>query len=104
MAKSNIRSIRLSDEILEVIEAQAGENFTAKYEALITRCMFELPAAEKKLEQINQQIYEKRQQLGRLSQKADAFAAALRNMERDLQSLGRTIAKAQEHEPPTFTL
>ena len=29
---------------------------------------------------------------------------ALRNIERDLQSLGRTIAKAQEHEPASFKL
>lgn len=100
--KTNIRSIRITDEILEVIEAQAGENFTQKYEALIRRCIFELPATERRLEQLNQEIYEKRQQLGRLSQKAEAFAAALQNAERDLQSMSRAIAKAQEHEPPNW--
>ena len=48
--KNNIRSIRFSDEIIEMIESQAGETFTAKFEALVTRCMWELPKKEKELE------------------------------------------------------
>ena len=96
--KNNIRSIRISDDILELIEAQAGENFTQKYEALITRCFYELPAVERNLKFLNQQIDQKRQQLSRLYQKTDALSAALRNMERDMQSLGRTISKAIEIE------
>ncbi len=98
MAKNNIRSIRISDDILELIEAQAGENFTQKYEALITRCFYELPAVERRLERINQEILQKLKLLNGLSRKADAYAAALRNMERDMQSLSRTITKATEFE------
>ena len=41
--KNNIRSIRFSDEMIEAIESQTGETFTAKFEALVTRCMWELP-------------------------------------------------------------
>lgn len=93
--KNNIRSIRISDDILELIEAQAGENFTQKYEALITRCFYELPAVERRLEQ---QIKMKRTQLTQISNQANAFAAAFRNMERDMQSLNRTIGKAMEIE------
>ena len=44
--KSNIRSMRFSDEIIQMIESQAGETFTAKFEALVTRCMWELPQKE----------------------------------------------------------
>ena len=54
--KNNIRSIRFSDEMIEMIESQAGESFTAKFEALVTRCMWELPAKEKELEFIKKQI------------------------------------------------
>lgn len=97
--KNNIRSIRVSDDILELIEAQAGENFTQKYEALITRCFYEIPAVERRLEHINQEILQKLKLLNDLARKADAYAAALRNMERDMQSLNRTIGKAMEIEP-----
>jgi len=96
--KNNIRSIRISDDILELIEAQAGENFTQKYEALITRCFYELPAVERRLEQLEQQIQMKRTQLTQISNQANAFAAAFRNMELNMQSLNRTISKAMEIE------
>ena len=57
-AKTNIRSIRLSDELMDVIEAQVGETFTEKYERLISRCVFEMPAKEKELEDLNRRIQE----------------------------------------------
>ena len=61
--KNNIRTIRLSDELLEMIESQAGENFTAKFEALVTRCMWELPKKEQELEFIQEQISQERKNL-----------------------------------------
>ena len=57
-AKTNIRSIRLSDELMEVIEAQVGETFTEKYEGLIRRCIFEMPAKEKELEEQERKLRE----------------------------------------------
>ncbi len=57
-AKTNIRSIRLSDELMEVIEAQVGETFTEKYEGLIRRCIFEMPAKEKELEELERKLRE----------------------------------------------
>ena len=47
--KSNIRSIRISDKMAELIDQQAGANFTEKWENLVTRCIWELPEQEKKL-------------------------------------------------------
>lgn len=55
-AKTNIRSIRLSDELMEVIEAQVGETFTEKYEGLIRRCVFEEPETVKRLEELNGEL------------------------------------------------
>ena len=43
------KTVRLSAEVIAMIEAQAGENFTAKFEALVTRCMWELPKKEQEL-------------------------------------------------------
>ena len=54
--KNNIRSIRFSDEMTELIDQQIGGTFTAKLENLVTKCVWELPAKEKELERIREQI------------------------------------------------
>lgn len=54
--KNNIRSIRISDDIAALIEQQAGNNFTEKWENLVTRCIWELPHKEQELAAIQQQI------------------------------------------------
>ena len=54
--KNNIRSIRFSDEIAELIERQQGSNFNQKFENLITRCVWELPAKKDELEQLPEQL------------------------------------------------
>lgn len=59
--KNNIRSIRFSDELAELIDRQVGDTFTAKFENLITRCVWELPAKEAELARIEEQIREKRE-------------------------------------------
>ena len=41
--KNNIRSIRFSDELAELIDRQVGNTFTEKFENLVTRCVWELP-------------------------------------------------------------
>ena len=41
--KNDIRSIRFSDELAELIDRQQGDTFTQKFENLVTRCVWELP-------------------------------------------------------------
>lgn len=65
-SKSNIRSMRFSDDILAMIESQAGETFTAKFENLVTRCMWELPQREEELKQIQERIDQERASLQRI--------------------------------------
>ncbi len=67
--KSNIRSMRFSDEIIKMIESQAGETFTAKFEALVQRCMWELPSKEQELKRIKEEIQSKRKQLETMTRK-----------------------------------
>ena len=50
--KPNIRSIRFSDELAELIDRQAGNTFTEKFENLVTRCVWELPQKEAELKNI----------------------------------------------------
>lgn len=50
--KPNIRSIRFSDEMAELIDRQVGSSFTEKFENLVSRCVWELPEREKQLAKI----------------------------------------------------
>ena len=78
----NIRSIRFSDELAELIEQQVGQTFTEKFENLITRCVWELPAQEKKLKAIRKEIRLEEKRLLRLQKASEE----LQLLERDLQS------------------
>lgn len=61
--KSNIRSIRFSDEIAELIDRQIGDTFTQKFENLIIRCTWELPGVEHRLEELNKEIKQRQEKL-----------------------------------------
>ena len=93
-SKSNIKTLRLSDDMINLIEQQAGENFTAKFEALVTRCIWELPAQEAELQRIGKEIEQKREQLRQLSATANKYQRALDNMKWSMQSLERDISRA----------
>ena len=64
--KNNIRSIRFSDDLAELIDQQIGDTFTQKFENLITRCVWELPRKEEELRRIQEQIKQERQRLAEL--------------------------------------
>lgn len=80
MARTS-KTVRLSDEIIEMIEAQAGDNFTAKFEALVTRCMWELPKKEQELKGIQERINEERNNLRYIQQKKHDLIIQTNRME-----------------------
>lgn len=86
-AKGNLKSIRLSDDLIELIERQVGDTFTAKLENLVTRCVWELPQKEKELEQIQDQIQRERQRLRDLQN----LYWKLNNVYKDLNSKTNSI-------------
>lgn len=85
MAKNNIRSIRFSDELADLIERQVGDTFTQKFENLITRCVWELPEQEKRLEEVREDIRLERERLYRIQRATEQ----LRMLENDIQSAQR---------------
>lgn len=85
--KTYIRSIRFTEEMADLIDRQAGDSFTAKFEALVTHCVWELPAAEAELERINQQIREKRQEYKKLYHEASAIRAHMNYLEHTAKKL-----------------
>ena len=79
--KNNIRSIRFSDELAELIDRQVGRTFTEKFENLVTRCVWELPEKEKELERLSHTA------LGQSS--GEGGLAGARNAEIDVEDIGR---------------
>lgn len=92
-SKSNIRSIRISDDMLELIEQQAGNNFTEKWENLVTRCIWELPNKEKQLKWVQEETAKQRELLDTLRkrrQNLDSQIIQLQNIvDRAIQTLER---------------
>lgn len=66
MSKKNIRSIRFTDELAELIDRQIGNNFTEKFENLITKCVWERPQREEEIKHLDEEIQMKREELMRL--------------------------------------
>lgn len=81
MAKGNIRSIRFSDELMQIIEAQPGETFTAKFEGLVRRCVSELPEKEKQLASVQAQIENERNYLRNLREKRQKLESTMQGLE-----------------------
>ena len=95
-AKNNIRSIRFSDELAELIEQQQGGTFTQKFENLITRCVWELPKKERELEELDRRIKEKREQLQRMSVQAGELRMTINDLAPKLRQLDTCINQAVE--------
>lgn len=100
--KSVIRSIRISEDMLALIDRQAGATFTEKWENLVMRCTWELAEKEKQLAGIQERIAQERERLYRLQHATEE----LRRLESDIQSAqfyfgiverrARAIAEAAE--------
>ena len=91
--KNNIRSIRFSDELAELIDRQAGNSFTEKFEGLITRCVWELPQKEEELKQLQEQIDERRKELKELLLSARKLRGTLQNINARMGALEAQIEK-----------
>lgn len=60
MAGKRMYSLRLSEDIITVIEEQSGDSFTAKFENLVRRAYLDLPDAVSQLEAVDIMISEKK--------------------------------------------
>ena len=95
-AKNNIRSIRFSDELAELIEQQQGNNFTQKFENLVTRCVWELPQKEAELARLDKEIDKRKQELKELWQSAREWRGTLQNINARLMGLEATLGNEIE--------
>lgn len=93
-SKSNIRSIRFTDELYDLIDRQTGDTFTQKLENLVTRCVTELPEKQKQLAQIQMQIDNERQQLNYIKTQKRKFESNIRDMNWALENAKRQVERA----------
>lgn len=93
MARTS-KTVRLSDEIIEMIESQAGDNFTAKFEALVTRCMWELPKKEQELAGIQERIQYERKQLAKIQKKVRELDQSILNAEQAVRNYNYSMKSA----------
>lgn len=89
--KNNTKCLRLSDAIIEMIEAQTGDNFTAKFEGLVTRCMWELPKRTEQLAMIQEKIDREGRRLRELSSDVYKFRRVLDNLNMQAQRLEKVL-------------
>ncbi len=89
--KNNIRSIRFSDELAELIDQQTGRTFTEKFENLVTRCVWELPRKEAELKELQEQVDREYRHLRELQQKRWGLQQAMDGLERKLQQFTASI-------------
>ena len=92
--KNNIRSIRFSDELAELIDRQVGDTFTQKFENLITRCVWELPMQEANLANLEEQIRKKQGQLLTMSEQVRQLESTIKDLFPKIQSLKAGIDRA----------
>jgi len=73
MAKNNMRSVRYSDEIKDIVEGiklpDGGESFNEKFEKLCLDYKNTIPEREKALKELNKKIDEREKQLQTLNNK-----------------------------------
>ncbi len=82
--KPNIRSIRFSDELAELIDRQAGNSFTEKFEGLFTLCVWELPQKEAELKRLEKEIKQEREKLAELQKRRAKLDQTIQSIQRNL--------------------
>ena len=87
MAKNNIRSVRFSDEMIEIINQQVGDNFTQKFERMVYTCYMLLPEKQRQLEKLESDIRLRRRDLEDLSNRYNSAAGCLRSLEYQIKDI-----------------
>lgn len=91
--KPNIRSIRFSDELAELIDRQIGNTFTEKFENLVTRCVWELPQREAELKEVQKQIRQEEKRLADLRKRRIVLDQTIQSIQKSLDYHLRELEK-----------
>ena len=91
--KPNIRSIRFSDELAELIDRQVGNTFTEKFENLVTRCVWELPQREAELKEVQKQVRQEEKRLTELRKRRTVLDQTIQSIQKSLDYHLRDLEK-----------
>ena len=103
--KTNMKSVRLSDEVLEYVESFEGDGFNQKFENLVLFCMEQEESKKQRILLLDQQIakqYKKLYALQQLSSQIGDVRRALTHLERqtnDLSDLMDKLLKDKDDDP-----
>lgn len=78
--KNNIRSIRFSDELMEIINNQVGDNFNQRFERLVYNCYMLLPEKERQLALLESRIRAMQEKLADLCVQYDITSRTLHSV------------------------
>lgn len=87
MKKNNIRSIRFSDELIEIIDQQVGDNFTQKFERLVYNCYMLSAEKEKEIQRLDELIAKQREQLRHYQKELQELSPLVGSIQRQLRSI-----------------
>ena len=90
MAKKSI-TVRLNEDVIELIDRQQGETFTQRFENLVTRCVWELPQIEKQLKSYREQVKREQAKLSKLSGQVYEYRAVVQRLDGQLGTLAKLI-------------
>lgn len=89
LPKKNIRSVRFSDEMMELIESQVGSNFTQKFERLVYNAYMLSSEKEKEIQRLDGIIAERRKQLEKYNHELCQLMPFVDNLKNRLKLLNR---------------
>ena len=92
--KNNLKSVRLSDEVLEYVQNFEGDGFNQKFENLVLFCMKEEKSKRLLIQSLDKEINEQHEildKLSRLQRESDRAAQLLRNANYAVEEYARYI-------------
>ena len=89
LPKSNIRSIRFSDEMMELINQQVGVNFTEKFERLVYNAYMLSSEKEKEIERLDESIDKRKIRLRELDAELRSLQPFVMNVKRQITVLNK---------------
>lgn len=96
MLKNNIRSIRFSDEMMEIINQQVGDNFNQKFERLVYNCYMVKDQRQKEIDQLDRELNIKRQQLKNTSARLAMLECLMRETAEEMKSVQNSVSRMRE--------
>ena len=103
--KNNLKSVRLSDQVMDYVINFEGDGFNQKFENLVLFCMEQEETRKQKIAFLDQQIvkqYKKLDALRQLISKISAVSEALLDLEwrtNDLSALMDELLKDKDDDP-----